>query len=475
MLLRALKNTLDGIFNIQNETDEEGTIREIYDKTPIRGNNTWMLICSAMLASIGLDVGSGAVIIGAMLISPLMSPILGVGLSVGINDKEMLIASMKNLTVAALAGLMVSTFYFWLTPLGEPTNEILARTQPTLLDVMVAFFGGVAGIVSISRSDKSNAIPGVAIATALMPPLCTAGYGLAMGRLNYFFGGFYLFFINAVFISLATFLIVKYLKFEVKHYLDKKKERQVARVMGVILFIVVLPSVYFLYNIYKEVQTKKKIENLIVKDFAGRNNEILKWEIADSDSISLVKIYSVGSTLEEGLVNQYNTVLKKNDLSDYQVKVVQLDVSAEDVQQMASQITNNLTRDFLKTVEIQKLQNQRLDSLRKLEAQRYTSGQATTDLRLLFPEIRKAQIGEMVVASESQRQDTVVVVMLEWQGQALPVKPGQPGKPAQQKPSKIEADKVREHERRIGTFVARKLKRDSVQVVSSFSGAGVSR
>ncbi|WP_460879233.1 DUF389 domain-containing protein [Pontibacter rugosus] len=186
MLLQSLKKLLDNIFNIQHETDEPGTIREINDKIPIRGNNTWMLICSAMLASIGLDTGSGAVIIGAMLISPLMSPILGVGLSVGINDREMLVDSLKNLALAAVAGLIVSALYFSVTPLGEPTNELLARTQPTLLDVLVAIFGGVAGIISISRSDRSNAIPGVAIATALMPPLCTAGYGLASGRIDFF-------------------------------------------------------------------------------------------------------------------------------------------------------------------------------------------------------------------------------------------------------------------------------------------------
>lgn len=258
MFFQALKKSLGHILNIQHETDEPGTIREINDKIPIRGNNTWMLICSAMLASIGLDTSSGAVIIGAMLISPLMSPILGVGLSVGINDREMLIASIKNLALAAAAGLLVSTLYFSITPLGEPTNELLARTQPTLLDVMVAIFGGIAGIISISRSDRSNAIPGVAIATALMPPLCTAGFGLAVGRIDYFFGGFYLFFINAVFISLSTYMIVKYLHFHTKSYVDQAKQKRVAQIMGIMLFIVVLPSVYFLYNVYVGVKTKRK-------------------------------------------------------------------------------------------------------------------------------------------------------------------------------------------------------------------------
>lgn len=460
MIINSLKRALDRALNIIHETDEPGTIREIYDKIPVRGNNTWMLICSAMLASIGLDTGSGAVIIGAMLISPLMSPILGLGLSVGINDREMLTASVKNLSIAAAVGLIVSTFYFMITPLGEPTNELLARTKPTLLDVMVAFFGGVAGIVSISRSDKSNAIPGVAIATALMPPLCTAGYGLALGRFDFFFGGFYLFFINAVFISLATFLIVKYLKFDIKHYVDRATERRVSRIMAIMLFIVVSPSAYFLYNIYQSVQTKKKIENLIVRDFAGRNNEIIKWEVTDSDSLNTIKIYSVGNPVPDTLITYYNTLLADNSLARHRVKLVQLDVSAEDVRRMASDITNNLTKDFLKTIEIQKMQSQKADSLMRL-ANTYTPVSASRELKLIFPEIDKVEVGEIVSVSENQgRLDTVMLVMIGWK------KPQTASTSNKAAATFVDPALVPEYERRIRQYMASRFQKDSVRVSS---------
>lgn len=465
MLFQALKNALGHILNIQHETDEAGTIREINDKIPIRGNNTWMLICSAMLASIGLDTGSGAVIIGAMLISPLMSPILGLGLSVGINDREMLVDALKNLSLAAAAGLVVSTLYFSITPLGEPTNELLARTQPTLLDVMVAIFGGVAGIVSISRSDRSNAIPGVAIATALMPPLCTAGYGLALGRFDFFFGGFYLFFINAVFISLATYMIVKYLKFHTKSYVDQAKQKRVAQIMGIMLVIVVLPSVYFLYNVYIGVKTKKKIENLVIADFTDRNNEILKWEVQAADTLNYIKIYSVGNQVDEKLVDHYNQVLAQNNLRKYRVKLVQLDISQEEVQQIAYDITNNLTQDFLKTMELQKLQEQHTDSLRKQQALQNT-GTATQDLQLLFPEIQRVQVGEMISTTDPAKPDTVTMVMIDWRKQQAASNTKTSSK--KKANPKLQTAQVKEYESRIKGYLSHKLQRDSIQVISTF-------
>ncbi|CAM3543535.1 TIGR00341 family protein [Pontibacter korlensis] len=459
---------LDNILNIQHQTDEAGTIREINDKVPVRGNNTWMLICSAMLASIGLDTGSGAVIIGAMLISPLMSPILGVGLAVGINDREMLIDSIKNLAVAAAAGLLVSTFYFSITPLGEPTNELLARTTPTLLDVMVAFFGGVAGIISISRSDKSNAIPGVAIATALMPPLCTAGYGLAVGRYDFFLGGFYLFFINAVFISLSTYVIVKYLHFHTKAYVDQAKQKRVAKAMVVVLVIVVLPSVYFLYNIYHDVKTKKQIEQLVITDFTQRNNEIIKWEVQPGDSLQYIKIYSIGKQVDEGLVQHYNKVLVDNDLLNFRVKMVQLDVSPEEMEQIAYDITNNLTQDLLKTLELQKMQEQHADSLRRRQRLSLNSN-ATQDLKTLFPEIQKVQVGEMINTANPARPDTVTLVMIDWKEQQ-PAKEEAASAKNKKRPSKpkIQAQQVKEYENRIRSYLSYKLQRDSVQVISSY-------
>lgn len=179
-------NFFQKIIDIRSTSDPQKATETISESVSIRGYNMWLLFCSAALASIGLDTNSSAVIIGAMLISPLMSPILGIGLSFGIHDRSLLVRSLRNLAAAIILSLIASVLYFSISPFASPTTEIEARTHPTLLDVMVALFGGLAGIVSASRAGISNAIPGVAIATALMPPLCTAGYGLATAQWSYF-------------------------------------------------------------------------------------------------------------------------------------------------------------------------------------------------------------------------------------------------------------------------------------------------
>ena len=219
---------------------------------------------------IGLDTNSTAVIIGAMLISPLMSPILGVGLSLAIHDKHLLFRSFRNLFLAVVISLGASILYFFLSPLGDPTPELQARTFPTLLDVLVALFGGIAGIVSISRHEQTNAIPGVAIATALMPPFCTAGFSIATGKWNYFFGAFYLFFINAVFISFATYLIVRYLKFPEKEFADKKLPGSITNGLVVLSFVAFTPSIYFLYTVYRKEVVKEKIDKLVLEPIKNR-------------------------------------------------------------------------------------------------------------------------------------------------------------------------------------------------------------
>ncbi|MCB0501280.1 MAG: DUF389 domain-containing protein, partial [Bacteroidetes bacterium] len=205
--------TLKNIIDLRDGLDRYGTITSIRKNIHLKGNNVWMLVCSIMVASIGLDQSSVAVIIGGMLISPLMYPILGLGLSVAMNDKENLIKSVKNFSIAVVVALVTSVIYFAITPFGMENSEILARTQPDLRDVFVGFFGGIAGIVAGSRKDVSSAIPGVAIATALLPPLCVAGYGLANFDLVIFGGAFYLFLMNTFFIMIATYLVVRYLKF----------------------------------------------------------------------------------------------------------------------------------------------------------------------------------------------------------------------------------------------------------------------
>jgi uncharacterized hydrophobic protein (TIGR00271 family) len=209
-----------------------------------RGTNLWLLIFAIVIASVGLNVNSTAVIIGAMLISPLMGPIMGVGYGAAVADFRLVREALLNVLIATAVSLVASAAYFALTPLAEAHSELLARTSPTIWDVLIALFGGLAGIVGSTRREKSNVVPGVAIATALMPPLCTAGYGLATGNPAYFAGAFYLFFINSVFIAAATFVMVRVMRIPEIDHADANASRRAHRWIAVVVIATALPSVY---------------------------------------------------------------------------------------------------------------------------------------------------------------------------------------------------------------------------------------
>ena len=328
------------IAGIRAGTDAEATVKNIHAGIPLRGYNLWMIICSAALASLGLDTNSTAVIIGAMLISPLMSPILGVGLALGTNDRSTLIQSVTNLGLATTASLFSSWLYFFLTPLGEATSEILARTQPTLLDVLVAFFGGIAGIVSGSRREMSNAIPGVAIATALMPPLCTAGFGLATGNWALFFGAFYLYVINSVFISIATLAIVKYLRFPMVQH--SQTWRGMATQIALVSAVIVLPSVYFLYNVYGSLQEKRIITTLLIQPLKAAHNDVLSWEIVKQDTTKELRVFYAGREIDSATVKRFHQDLTIKGLSDYRLLLTRVNMSKEEVSRLSMEAAQKL-------------------------------------------------------------------------------------------------------------------------------------
>ena len=212
-IIIAIRNFLKDRFNLNEDKAEETTIVDSISRdVEFKGSSLWALIFAILIASVGLNVNSTAVIIGAMLVSPLMGPIMGIGLGIGIIDLDLVKKGIKNLLIAAVISVVTSAIYFFVTPLHEARSELLARTTPSIWDVLIAFFGGMAGIVAGTRKNKGNVIPGVAIATALMPPLCTAGFGLATGHMLYFLGAIYLFFINSLFICIATYIIVQVFK-----------------------------------------------------------------------------------------------------------------------------------------------------------------------------------------------------------------------------------------------------------------------
>ncbi|MDE7304819.1 MAG: TIGR00341 family protein [Alistipes sp.] len=241
-----LRGFLRGRFSLdEDKAQRDEVVASISKGVEFRGVNLWVLIFATMIASLGLNVDSAAVIIGAMLVSPIMGPIMGVGLALGINDFDLLKKSLRNLMLMFIVAIVTSTVYFFLSPLSSNSSELLARTTPTTYDVLIALFGGLAGMVAQTRQDRtSTVIPGVAIATALIPPLCTAGFGIATGQLRFFLGAFYLFFINSVFIALATYVVVRFLRYPKKTFIDPRRERYVKRSMLLITLITFVPSVF---------------------------------------------------------------------------------------------------------------------------------------------------------------------------------------------------------------------------------------
>lgn len=308
-------------FNLSHEQEDfKSTITSIEKGVDFRGINVWTLIFAIFIASIGLNVNSTAVIIGAMLISPLMGPIMGLGLSVGINDFTLLKKSLRNMSIAVVISIITSALYFFISPLSEAQSELLSRTTPTIYDVLIALFGGFAGIVASSTKEKGTVIPGVAIATALMPPLCTAGFGIATGHFYYFIGAAYLFFINAVMISLSTFLFVRFLKFPLKQQVDKEHTAKVKRYIYIVVTITVLPSIYFAYQIVQQTIFKTNALNFLSKEFVFNQSQVIsKTYTYNRNDSNQIEVLLAGKEID------YETITKlKKKLPDYSLNKVRL-------------------------------------------------------------------------------------------------------------------------------------------------------
>lgn len=287
----------------------------------MKGSNLWILMFAILIASIGLNVNSTAVIIGAMLISPLMGPIMGIGYGTGINDFELIRRSMKNLAIATLIALLTSTLYFLISPLSTAQSELLARTTPTLWDVLIGFFGGLAGIVGATRKEKSNVIPGVAIATALMPPLCTAGFGLATGHWGYFFGAFYLYTINFVFIALSAFIVVRVFNVAERKYVDAELAKRAQRYIAIVVLLTMLPSSYLAYQLVGEEVFKAKAKEFVNSELNFENTNVAQVKI-DSKTRE-VKVFLIGDHVPENELEKIKARLTLSGLNNTYLKIYQ--------------------------------------------------------------------------------------------------------------------------------------------------------
>lgn len=323
-IIVELKSFLLERFSLEEDKENEHEIiKSIKKGVEFRGLNVWVLVFAIFIASIGLNVNSTAVIIGAMLISPLMGPIMGIGLAVGINDFDLIKKAGKNLLLMVAISVATSTTYFLISPLDEARSELLARTTPTIWDVFIALFGGMAGIVAGATREKGNTIPGVAIATALMPPLCTAGYGIATGNFYFFSGAFYLFFINAVFISFSTFFFVRFLRFGKKQFVNPEIEKRVKKYIAIIVLITVLPSIYMAYSIVRKTITEKNIANFIRDEFSFTNTFVADKKIDFETIPAKIEVFLVGDPIDNNVIDNIKHKLAAYNLAGTELIVKQ--------------------------------------------------------------------------------------------------------------------------------------------------------
>ena len=305
-IFKRLTEIIREVVNIDTHIDTDAAERSIRSNIEFKGPNAWILAVAIIIASVGLNVNSIPVIIGAMLISPLMGPIFGLGLGLGINDIGLLKQAGKNLLIMVSISLVVSLIYFLITPLSlsNPT-ELLARTRPTIFDVLIALFGGIAGIFEQCRKEKGTVFSGVAIATALMPPLCTAGYGLASGNFGSFLGALYLFCINCLFITMATYFLIKYFRFKKTEYADHGFGLKTQRITTLMILVFLIPSIWSAVVLVKQNDFDKRAVEFVETHRSIGNSVIYDYQIEHQDG-SLLKLFMTGETLgESGRNNLY--------------------------------------------------------------------------------------------------------------------------------------------------------------------------
>jgi uncharacterized hydrophobic protein (TIGR00271 family) len=365
------------------EENKQKVLENVKANISFQGATVWILACAIVVASVGLNVNSTAVIIGAMLISPLMGPIVGAGFSLGIYDFDLLKKAAKNLLIATFVSLFVSTIYFILSPFKETQSELLARTSPNIYDILIAFFGGLVGVIAITRVEKGNPIPGVAIATALMPPLCTAGYGLAIGNWKFFFGALFLYTINCVFICISTFVIVKYLKYPEVSHINPKYRKQIKYSITAIIVLLIVPSVYFAYLLAQEKKYKQKVELFLTDEFSNKGFAILYKKIDYNKNPRSIELAFLNKKINKEEIQNLSTALKKYNIENTNLIIKQdtTDIKKFIMENNASEKAKDNEKDLM----ILNLEN-------KLKQNTYNNKELTEEISILFPQIKNISL-----------------------------------------------------------------------------------
>ena len=403
------------ITNITEHIDTMAAERSIRSNIFFKGPNVWILTFAIILASVGLNVNSTAVIIGAMLVSPLMGPIFGLGLGLGINDSQLLKDAFKNLLLMVGISLFASFIYFLLTPLkmANPT-ELLARTNPTIFDVFIALFGGCAGIIETCRKEKGTVFAGVAIATALMPPLCTAGFGLASGKLAYFFGALYLFIINCTFITIATYAIVKYLHFTPVAYAEAAKAKKNKNLITALIVLIIIPSIWSAFVMVKENRFDQHVEAFLTSNKTIGNNYIYDYNITHRKG-SKVEVILYGETLSDARKAEFLASAEEYGIKPDQIRFTQhsIEEKRDDEQIMKTLFDRTDSELKIKDDEILRLKQQ----IHTIESKTIPYIDITKELTSQYEGIQEVTItrgGTVQTSAMSYSESMIVIIKSEY-------------------------------------------------------------
>jgi uncharacterized hydrophobic protein (TIGR00271 family) len=416
-LLVSLKTFLIELLDFRHDTDREATIAAIKSDIPFKGATAWILICSIFVASVGLNANSTAVVIGAMLISPLMGPILGIGLSIAINDIDTLRKSLINLATMLVLSLLTAFLFFYLFPLSQDNSELLGRVKPDIRDVLIAFFGGLALIIARTKKGTiASVIFGVAIATALMPPLCTAGYGLSQGNFDYFFGAMYLFTINTIFIALATFIVLKILRFPMLKYANSQRRKNIARIVTILAVAAMLPAGWTFYDVLQETRYELDYKTYLESEINQNDNLWLQREKMDTNAKKITLNFNgeITEATKSDLINElkgyeylqdFSLVINgnKNRSTD---KILELyDISIDKIEKRDSIIAfKEMTIDSLKLALNSQKSEMDVDVFLSL----------SKDAKIQFSDLEFFGYAKMLTSSNFRNTDTIKLVKIQW-------------------------------------------------------------
>ena len=418
-LFKSVTTFLSELLDIRGETDRDQTIDDIKKDIPFKGHTAWILIFAVFIASIGLNVSSTAVVIGAMLISPLMGPILGIGLSLAIYDIDTLKRSLVNLGVMVGLSVFTAFLYFWVSPLTEETPELVARTAPTILDVLIAVFGGLALIVARSKKGTmASVIFGVAIATALMPPLCTVGYGLAIGDSKFYLGGLYLFAINTIFIALATFVVAKILAFPLVKYANEAKRNRIKWTVSGVALLAIIPAIFTFISVLERSNQDKDIRNFVKNEVESNEELFLSKNDPDYENKTLTLTFL--NELSDATVADLKNEIKTGypHLADFKLKfkgnkVKSFDLISDAYQDAQKRLDekNNVITGLQTTIESLKSEIEIKNSEIPLDFL-----QVSKDAKINFSNLKSLGFSKEL-KSNFRKIDTLPIARVQWKSE----------------------------------------------------------